>query len=284
MDHDYIADHGLVERYHQGSLAPDDEARFEEHFVGCPECTAQLELARGFQRGLKAMVAVDVAKAAVVQAVAQAGLFAWLARRGRAAQWGVAVAALLVLFVLGVLPVLWLRGELTRSQLIAIALKGRGNAQERTAADLQKRLAASEANRRDLEAKLAQGRPPEAPHGLAASVANLSVALLTAVRGPGEPAATIDLAKAGDLVALAVDPGADARFVTYRVTLTQAGVTVYRQSGLKLNSLETVMITFPATFFAPGEYRLRLEGVETDGTVAEIGGYPFRVVGKRLGR
>ena len=57
MDHDYIAEGGLVERYHQGSLPPDEEARFEEHFVGCPECTEQLELARGFQRGLKAVVA-----------------------------------------------------------------------------------------------------------------------------------------------------------------------------------------------------------------------------------
>ena len=161
------------------------------------------------------------------------------------------------------------------------ALHERGNAQERSSADLQKRLAASEANRRELESKLAHGRPPEAPRGVAAAVANLSVALLTAVRGPGEPPTTIDLAKAGDLVALAVDPGAGARFETYRVTLTKAGATVFQKSGLKLNALETVMITFPASFLSPGEYRLRLEGVKTDGTAAEIGGYPFRVVGKQ---
>jgi hypothetical protein len=281
MDHDYIAANGLVERYHQGLLESDEEARFEEHFVGCSECSEQLELARGFQRGLKAMVAEDVARAAVAQAVVQAGLFAWLARRGRLAQWGVA-AALLVLVVLGVLPVLRLRKESASLRQSLAALRERGNAQEQTAADLQKRLAASETTRRDLESKLAQAKPPEAPHGLVASVANLSVALLTAVRGPGETPATIDLARTGDLVALTVDPGADARFVTYRVTLTKAGVTVYRQSGLKLNALETVMITFPRTFFAPGEYRLRLEGVRTDGTAAEIGGYPFRVVGKSL--
>ena len=45
MDHAYIESNGLVERYHRGLLPPDEEARFEEHFTGCPECTEQLELA-----------------------------------------------------------------------------------------------------------------------------------------------------------------------------------------------------------------------------------------------
>jgi len=281
MDHDYIADNGLLERYHQGSLPPDEEARFEEHFLGCPECTEQLELTRGFQRGLRTMVAEDVAQTAVVQA----GLFAWLARRSRRSQWSLALAALLVLIVLGVLPVLWFREESAGLRRSLAVLQNRGQAQQRAAADLRKRLAESErqraAERRELEAKLAQAKPPESPHGLASSAANLSVVLLTAVRGPGEPPATIDLSKTGDLVALAVDPGADARFATYRVTLTKAGAAVYHQENLKPNALEAVMITFPASSLTPGEYRLRLEGVKTDGTAAEIGGYPFRVVGKR---
>jgi len=281
MDHQYIADNGLLERYHQGSLPPEEEARFEEHFVGCPECTEQLELARGFQRGLKTMVAEDVAQAAIVQA----GLFAWLARRSRRAQWSLALA---VLLVLGVLPVLWFRQESTNLRQSLAALQNRGQTQERNAADLRQRLAESErrlvAERRELEAKIAQAKPPESPHGLASSVANLSVVLLTAVRGPGEPPATIDLSKTGDLVALAVDPGADARFATYRVTLAKAGATVYRQDNLKPNALEAVMITFPSSSLTPGEYRLRLEGIKTDGTAAEIGGYPFRVVGKQPGR
>ncbi len=160
-------------------------------------------------------------------------------------------------------------------------MSDRERALERDAARIQKLYVDSDARRRELEAKLAQAKTPEAPKGIAASVANLSVALLTAVRGPGEPATTIDLAKAGDLVALAVDPGAGASFETYSVTLTRSGVTVFQKAGLKPNALETVMVAFPATFFTPGEYRLRLEGVKTDGAAAEIGGYPFRVVGKR---
>lgn len=36
--------------------------------MACAECTEQLEFARGFQRGLKTMVAEDAVQAAIVQA------------------------------------------------------------------------------------------------------------------------------------------------------------------------------------------------------------------------
>ncbi|MBW8878633.1 MAG: zf-HC2 domain-containing protein [Acidobacteria bacterium] len=272
MDHAYIEENGLIERYHQGLLPPEEEARFEEHFVACPECTEQLELARGFQRGLKSMVAED---ALIARTAVQLGLFAWLARRGRLAQWGLALAALLVVFVLGILPVLWVREESKSLRQTTTSLRERWQSRDRDAADLQKRLAESEANRRELEAKLAQAKPAGVSPGL------LPVVLLTAVRGAGEPPATIDLSRTGPVLALAVDPGAGARFASYRVTLTRTGATVFRHAGLQPNALETLMITFPATFFASGEYRLRVEGIQADGTASEIGGYPFRVVGKR---
>src|SRR3954447_6495759 len=99
MDHAYIEENGLVESYHRGLLDPEEEARFEEHFAGCPRCVEQLELARRFQRGLKAMAAEELETAQTAQTARAAvaiGLFAWLARRGRAAQWGLALAALLV--------------------------------------------------------------------------------------------------------------------------------------------------------------------------------------------
>ena len=60
-----------------------------------------------------------------------------------------------------------------------------------------------------------------------------------------------------------------------------AGGKVFEQAGLKPNALEALMITFPSAFFAPGEYRLRVEGVKPDGSAAEVGGYGFQVVGKR---
>ncbi len=270
MDHAYIETNGLVERYHQGLLPPDEEARFEEHFVECPACMEQLEFARGFQRGLKTLVAEDAARAVV-----SAGLFAWLARRGRLAQWGAAVAILAA----AALPALWL---LAGGQDERQEWRARLDAQRRSNQELEHRLSESESRRseerRELEAKIAAAKPPETPRGLAGPLVNTPVFLLSALRSDDGKPATIDLARAGDALALAVDVGDDPRFATYRATITKAGGgTVFHQSGLKTNALEALMITFPASFFAPGDYRLRVEGVKPDGSASEIGGYPFRV-------
>jgi hypothetical protein len=273
MDHDYIESRGLVELYHQGALPPDEEARFEEHFVDCGQCMEQLELARGLQRGLRSVAAEDAARTVVA-----AGLFAWLARRGRLAQWGMALAALLLA---AGLPALWLRagGQTERRDLTA-----RLEAQRRAGSELERRLGESEARRRAAE--IAAAKPPAPapilPGSLVKPLTNTPVFLLAALRGEDARPAVIDLSKAGDALALAVDVGADLRFATYRAAITRTnGGKVFEKAGLKPNALEALMITFPSAFFAPGEYRLRVEGVKPDGSTAEVGGYPFRVVGKR---
>jgi len=259
MDHAEVEEKGLVELYHRGLLPPEEEARFEEHFVGCPECAEQLELARGFQKGLRAMAAEDAARA-----VAAAGLLAWLARRGPAVRWGLGLAVLL----LAALPALLLFSQGRRERLAAADWRARAEAQRRTNAELERRLA--------------EAKPRETPRGPANSLVNplvnTPVFLLAAVRGEGKPA-TVDLSRAGEALALAVDVGEDLRFETYRATITRAGgATVFEKSGLKPNALEALMITFPSSFFPPGDYRLRVEGVGPDGGAAEVGGYPFRVV------
>lgn len=271
MDHDYIESHGLIELYHQGALPPDEESRFEEHFVGCGECMEQLELARGLRKGIRAMAAEDAARAVVA-----AGLFAWLARRGRPAQWGMALAALLLA---AGLPALWLRagGQSERRELSA-----KLEAQRRAGSVLERRLGESEARRRSAESAAAKPPAPSPAGTLVKPLVNTPVFLLAALRGDDAKPAVIDLAKTGDALALAVDVGADLRFATYRAAITKAGGgQVFQKAGLKPNALEALMITFPSTFFAPGEYRLRVEGVKPDGSAAEVGGYGFRVVGKR---
>jgi hypothetical protein len=145
---------------------------------------------------------------------------------------------------------------------------------------LERSLAASEDRRKAAE--LAAAKPPETPRGLAGPLVNTPVFLLTALRGDDARPATIDLSRAGDALSLAVDVGEDTRFDTYRATITKTGGgRVFEKAGLKPNALEALLITFPANFFAPGDYRLRIEGVKPDGEAAEVGGYGFRVVGKK---
>lgn len=264
MDHDYIETHGLIDLYHRGQLPPEEEVRFEEHFVGCRECQERLEMARSFQRGLKTVAA---------QEIVQAGLLAWLARRR-----GIALAALLLVAGLPVLG--YLAGSREPEEA---GWRQRYESAQRSAADLRGRLEESERLRREHreQERVARVEPtpkPEAPRPSPSPspLVNTPVFLLTAVRGEDETA-TIDPGEK-DYFSLAVDAGDDPRFESYRVTITSArGDRVFREAGLKPNALEALLLTFPAGYFQPGEYRLVVEGVTPEGTASELGGYAFRV-------
>ena len=48
MDHDYIDEHSVAERYLASALAPEERDAFERHLVDCQECTDRLLLAGMF--------------------------------------------------------------------------------------------------------------------------------------------------------------------------------------------------------------------------------------------
>jgi len=48
MDHRYIDQHSLAERYLSNALSPQERAAFEAHLVDCQECTDRLLLAGMF--------------------------------------------------------------------------------------------------------------------------------------------------------------------------------------------------------------------------------------------
>jgi hypothetical protein len=62
MEHSFIEKNDLIDRYVRGTMPPAERSEFEEHFLDCPECLEQLDLARSFREGIK----VVAAQAAVV--------------------------------------------------------------------------------------------------------------------------------------------------------------------------------------------------------------------------
>jgi hypothetical protein len=262
MDHSEIQERGLVDLYHRGLLPPEEEALFEEHFVGCAECREHLAYARGFQKSLKTMAAEDAARAVV-----QAGLLAWLARRGRLA--GLLAA---VLLLAALLPAFWLAArnrDLRAAAAEARTWRQRWEGERQSVEDLRRQLA---------ESRRPPAPPPSAPlrEGLDKPLFNTPIFLLTIARD-GEPA-VLDLSGKSGPVALAVDAGDDSRFESYRITLTTAGGRrLFRQGGLRPNVLEALLVTFPEGFFAAGDYRLEVEGLKAGGGVEKVGGYAFRV-------
>ena len=63
MNHDYIDENQVVERYVMGQLPRHQVAEFEEHFLGCSECPRRLELAERLHRGLRGVAAEEVERA-----------------------------------------------------------------------------------------------------------------------------------------------------------------------------------------------------------------------------
>ncbi len=116
--------------------------------------------------------------------------------------------------------------------------------------------------------------------GLGAPRGDTPVVLLSRFRSdPGEPAATIDLSRIGDFLVLAVEVDDDPRLASYRVAVSSDdGRRLYQESDLLPNAFAALMLTFPASFFTPGDYRLTVEGLDQAGDAADLAGYPFRVV------
>jgi hypothetical protein len=287
MEHAYIEENSLIERYHQGRLPPEEEARFEAHFAACPQCLEQLEMARDLQLGLRAMAAEEAAR------TAQIGLIAWFARQHRALQAGMVVAAILVATGLPVGGYFFassgLRATIAEAHASAADWQQRYLSEHQSASELRQQLSENERQRGEEQGLAETGPVAREPAAQGDTERprqpqiNTPVFLLALVRGePGEPAATIHLGQIGDSFALAVDAGGDPRFADYRVTITDAGGALrWRRDGLLVNALEALMITFPASFFDPGDYRLDLAGRRPDGDTVELGGYSFRVAGGR---
>ncbi len=109
MDHQFIAEQNLVDRYLLGRLTAAERTRFEDHFVDCPRCLEDLELARDFKASLRAGVVGVVSRRLL-----ELGPLAWLARpAGRTLLLG-------AFLVLVAVPAAWLaigRGDRSTSSL-----------------------------------------------------------------------------------------------------------------------------------------------------------------------
>lgn len=283
MDHTYIEENQVVERYARGTLPPEDAARFEEHYLSCPQCLDRLDLAESMQRGFKRAAGQDAARLAATR---QLALVAWLSRLGRSRQAAALFTVVLVVAVVALPGGLALRKlddldqELAQTRRALEQEKERAAAGSRTAAEVEKLRSELEASRGDLarerEAKeqateqLAQARVPQA---------NVPILFLDAVRsgGSSQEAPTHRLrqppAAGWAVFALQLEPPFAA---SYRAILRDArGKELWRGTGLRPNEMEALSLSLPGNLLAPGDYTLTAEG--TGASEAPASRFSFRV-------
>lgn len=246
MDHQSIDAGNIAERYVTGRLAPEEAARFEEHYLDCPACCARVEAAERLQRGLRRL-----AEEAAVRAP----------RWSRSPRLALAAAALLAV---ALLPAWMERREIESLRSDFARTKVEQGSADRLKGELQQ-------TRRDLEAlnrEIAADRQPQA---------SLPVVPLTPVRGGDGPVRILKLPSKPGWVALWVEPG-DAGYPAYRATLRKnEGAVVFEASRLTLNDLGALLITVYSTSLSPGVYRLEVEGLPGSGAPVPVGQFPLRM-------
>jgi hypothetical protein len=261
MDHRTIDADNVAERYVTGRLAPEEAARFEEHYLDCPDCCARVEAAERLQRGLRRLA--EEAAGGATRAALDARPAGW----GRSPRLAWAAAAVLALALLPagleMRRIRELRGELARARQGAVQTAGaeRLAAAHRQLDAAQRELSAASAQRDELMRQIAADRQPQA---------NLPVLPLTPVRGEGGaagggPVRTLALPRQPGWVALWVEPGGD-EYPVYRATLLDStGKVVLRQSGLALNDLGALLLVVHSSSLAAGAYRLEIDGLPRGG-------------------
>jgi hypothetical protein len=298
MEHSYIEDQNIAERYLSGKLSPEERVRFEEHFLDCRQCLDRLEPTEDLRTGLQAIAAEEALQARAdlqVGVVGMVGLLARAARLSRARR-----AALLAGLILAIaLPMALLirewrsaQRELARANQTSSELQRRYEEGEQAARalvnEIESRERQSSAQRDLLAAQLERERKESSrladEVSKAASLqSDIPVFALSLARSgeadPSQPINRITLSPSSQsiILLLELDPNPDLQ--SYRVTVSTAdGRSIWSRSGVKPSSPDALALSFNSSLLKPNNYLLTLEGLTAEGRYVSVAKYTFRAL------
>jgi hypothetical protein len=294
MEHSYIKDHHLADRYLSGKLLADEWMRFEEHFVDCAECHDMLRMADNFRAGLR-MVAAD--EAMRFRDYLQVGVLtrvAWLIQRRRAPL--LAGVILLIALPMALLVLEWRSARRDLAQATQTSSEWRRKYEEGEQAahymakEMQARKLELFLQRERLAAQLEGMRkwhsfPPPPSRKAAEDEPEAPVFALSVVRGGNpdlsQPVNRIALAPSAKWMILLLELEPDPELHSYHVGIsTTEGRSIWTRNGLNPNFRNSLALSFNSKLFKPGDYLLTLEGITAQGGRALIATYAFRVLTK----
>jgi hypothetical protein len=241
MEHPYIEENNLIDRYVRGTLPVETRAAFEEHFLDCTECLDQLEVARSLRDAIR-ISAVDFAGAAETASTQPTarlrGVWAW--------RWlsMTATACLGIALLTGGLLYQRLehtRQELARNQLTSVR-------------DLENMRQAFESARQ---------APP-------------MVYVLNQSRGGAEPVRKISIPGTPRWIVLSAELDT-TQFRGYRAILRdQANRTIWRNDQLSASSPDALALSISSTVFKPGSYSLQVLGLDPRSSYVEVASFALK--------
>jgi len=273
MDHSYIVENQVAERYLLGKLPPDEAAGFEEHSLSCAECLDSLETAETLRLGLRQVAAERAAEVTV-----GLGLLARLVR-SRYAPWVLSLLLLIAVLPSGLLlrRAARLDGELRQTREALARESAKPRPPEADLAALQGRLAEQqrqvEVERRErdrLAAELERAHQPRI---------NLPIVPLSPVRSaPGaEPAARIVLSPETEWVIFSLQLEDSETSKVRALLLGPEGQVRWQSADLRPDAQGTLSIALHASQLAPGDFSIRVETLSPRDHPGSAVRFPFRV-------
>src|SRR5215813_2576134 len=275
MEHSYIEEHNIAERYLLDKLSAQERMRFEEHLKNCVQCVNLLEVIGGLRMGLRIVAAKEIGRR---RAYAEAGLLAWIARLSRAKQ-AVLLAGVILLIAAPILGWSRARRELVRATQTAAEWQLRYEEREQAAHNLTKEMQAREqlAARPESE-RVDRPRLPNEAKNVTPPQVVVPVFALSVTRSDGPDLTQSDnqikLPTTSKLIILLLESGPDPGLRSYRAAISTAdGRNIWRESNLSAISTDALALSFNSSLFKPGNYVLTLEGLTTQNRYVLIAQY-----------
>lgn len=304
MDHEQINRFALIDRYLMGKLPAEERARFEEHFVDCPQCIAQLHTTKGFIRDLRLVAAAQIVAAEPIVAAESASPIAphqpnrsWgfylqgIWRRPLALAFGCLLIAMVIAAAYLVVYTRQLRREVNQAYTRYEQLERRYEDERESAMatdrmhqetalqqseqiqTLTAKLKDAAAQRTKMTAELNRQMRP---------AGNLPIFPLVSVRGQersgSEPVNKIALSGSATMFAYSIQLVEEKPYDHYRITIFDDHKRrIWQNRRLIPDANRALSTAFNSNFFRPGYYSLIVEGVnKADGRVT-VGNYPFLI-------
>ncbi|HVG18670.1 MAG TPA: hypothetical protein VNI02_06425 [Blastocatellia bacterium] len=290
MDHKQIEQFDLINRYLMGKLLAEESASFEEHFVDCQQCIAQLQTTSSFVRDLR-MAASEQASQLGSR---QPRITLWHALQKflpRPLAW--AAGLLLIAAVAGILLLVdhtrRLRAEVNEAKALSELWERRYEDEHLSAIAAERRRQEAELQRdeqlRALEKEMKQGETQRARTAAvlgrqAHSGGSLPLFILTSVRG-GQVAASgpvnpIPLPRSSAMFGLLISLEGEKRYESYRVRVEDdRGRHIWSRGRVSPTQPDFLSIILNTTLFKPGHYLLIVHGIKEGGGSEVIDNYPF---------
>lgn len=277
MDHKYIDDLDIVDRYLMGRLGAEETSEFEEHFVDCEHCVDRLKFTKALIEELRL---VGIGQTQEAEERNRGGF--WVKHRkalALAAGFISLIALVGVFFALN--QVRRARAEADQARIASAQLERRYKEERQSFAIAE---SGNQEREHALNEQLSQLKTQyeDARKQAAAPSDEINVPILapTSTRAretlPSSNILDLPASPSSFIISLALEEETGYRH--YRMTIRGSEhQLIWNRSGFKRNNLDSVSARLNSTRFKPGDYLLTLEGITAHGGSEVVGQYSFRL-------